>query len=136
MDNRESLFRQVKQRSFLKGVSLFTASTAVTGSLSKIQAGSAIAQVIAPQAGKDLASKAYQIRVMCAKAIRSEMPEHPTNGDEAKYANKIASDTRGLSHNQRGEVDLNAYQSYIPSIYSKRNYESLSPNISLRSNFA
>lgn len=118
MDNRESLFRQVKRRSFLKGVSLFTASTAVTGSLSKIQAGSAIAQVIAPQAGKDLASKAYQIRVMCAKAILSEMPEHPTNGDEAKYANKIASDTRGLPHNQRGEVDLNAYQTYINAVKS------------------
>lgn len=118
MDNRKSVFRQVKRRDFLKGVSLLAASTAVTGSFIKSQAGSAIAKVPTTPTGKDFALRAYQVRVKSAKAISSEMPEHSTNGDEAKYANKIASDTRGLPHNQRGEVDLKAYQTYINALKS------------------
>lgn len=31
------------------------------------------------------------------------------NGDEDRYPNKIGTDTRGLPHNARGEVDLQAY---------------------------
>ncbi len=33
----------------------------------------------------------------------------PTNGDEEQLANKIGNFTKGLPHNSRGEVDLNAF---------------------------
>jgi hypothetical protein len=34
---------------------------------------------------------------------------HPTNGDEERYPNKIGTDTRGLPHDERGEVDPAAW---------------------------
>ncbi len=37
------------------------------------------------------------------------VPPHPDNGDEARYPNKIGTDTRAIPHNERGEVDLQAY---------------------------
>jgi hypothetical protein len=57
------------------------------------------------------AEKAYQLRVSAALAQKNlPFPAIQTNGDEDRYPNKIASYTKGLPHNQRGEVDLNAYQ--------------------------
>ena len=44
-----------------------------------------------------------QLRVERAREDYSvDVPEHPSNGDEARYANKIGTDTRGLPHNQFG----------------------------------
>jgi hypothetical protein len=39
-----------------------------------------------------------------------------TNGDEDAYPNKIASYTKGLSHDDRGEVDLPAYGTFLKAI--------------------
>lgn len=118
----KSLLRQASRRAFLGKVGLFTASTAVAGTLSpavfKTKKGAAEAQVIASYAGKEFPSKAYQVRVTAAEAVRQPIPGHPTNGDEAKYANKIATDTRGLPHNKLGEVDLKAYESFISALKS------------------
>ena len=36
-----------------------------------------------------------------------------TNGDEDTYPTKIASYTKGLPHNDRGEVDLSAYSAFL-----------------------
>lgn len=131
VNRRRSLFRSVSRRAFLGRVGLFTASTAVAGTLSstlfKTKEGSAQAQVIASYAGKGFPPKAYQVRVTAAEATRRAIPAHPTNGDEAKYANKIATDTRGLPHNKLGEVDLKAYQSLIDALKSgdPNNYEKI-----------
>lgn len=38
------------------------------------------------------------------------------NGDEDTYPNKIASYTKGLPHNERGEVDLPAYSAFLKAI--------------------
>jgi hypothetical protein len=55
--------------------------------------------------------RAYKLRVDLAKAAAEQpLPPHPTNGDEARYPNKIGSDSRGLPHNARGEVDLAAWR--------------------------
>jgi hypothetical protein len=55
--------------------------------------------------------RALEVRTACA-ANNDKIPvaPHPTNGDEDRYNNKIGSDTRGLPHNQRGEVDPAAWQ--------------------------
>jgi len=55
--------------------------------------------------------RAHQVRVALADAVLKEpIPPHPTNGDEARYPNKIGSDSRALPHNARGEVDLAAWK--------------------------
>ena len=43
-------------------------------------------------------------------------PSFSTNGDEDAYPNKIASYTKGLPHNERGEVDLPAYDAFLKAL--------------------
>ncbi len=47
---------------------------------------------------------------------KTPAPSFPTNGDEDAYPNKIASYTKGLPHNDRGEVDLAAYDIFLKAI--------------------
>lgn len=55
--------------------------------------------------------RAYQLRVDLARAVAEQpIPPHPTNGDEDRYSNRIGSDTRGLPHDARGEVDADAWR--------------------------
>ena len=60
-----------------------------------------------------LKRRAYEVREVCA-STNEKIPiaPHPTNGDEARYTNKIGSDTRGLPHDKRGEVDPVAWQAF------------------------
>ncbi len=63
--------------------------------------------------------KAYDVRVQAAKQeLDLGIPPHPTNGDEERYPNKIASDSRGLPHNELGEVNLDAYNSLTKALVS------------------
>jgi hypothetical protein len=101
------------RRKFLGRVGLFTASTAVAGvvapSLFKNQENAAQAEPISKFTGNDFPARAYQVRIKAAERLKQRITNHPTNGYEEKYPNKIASDSRGLPHNQLGEVDLKAY---------------------------
>jgi hypothetical protein len=113
------------RRSFLGRVGLFTTTSVVAGVLGSpitSKKGKDIVQAAEPAGKSDysnLREKAFQVRTTAAKKNREiPVPPHPTNGDEAKYANKIATDTRGLPHNQLGEVDLKAYQSFINALNS------------------
>jgi hypothetical protein len=59
---------------------------------------------------QQLKAHTYRLRVERAKANYDvPVPKHVNNGDEDRYPNKIGSDTRGLPHNARGEVDLAAW---------------------------
>jgi hypothetical protein len=50
--------------------------------------------------------RTYNLRVDRARAnYQLGLPPHPNNGDHERYPNKIGIDTRGLPHNERGEVD-------------------------------
>jgi hypothetical protein len=44
--------------------------------------------------------------------------DHPSNGDEALYPNKIATYTKGLRQKANGEVDLGSYHSMIAALVS------------------
>lgn len=58
--------------------------------------------------------KSYKCRQAAAKMSRERpIVYHVTNGDEALYANKIGSYSKGLPHNQLGEVDLAAYATLV-----------------------
>ncbi|MBK9306729.1 MAG: vanadium-dependent haloperoxidase [Nitrospira sp.] len=66
-------------------------------------------------------NEAFQVRQQAAVA-QHQLPvvPHPTNGDDDRYHNKIASYTKGLPHNQLGEVDLSAYDRLIKALDSER----------------
>ncbi len=123
--SRKLFLGRASRRLFLGRAGLFSAASVVAGffgpSLSSKKGGDVVQAkepVGKPDYG-DLREKAFQVRTRAAKVNREiPIPPHPTNGDEAKYANKIATDTRGLPHNQLGEVDLKAYQSFINALNS------------------
>src|SRR5215813_4242994 len=63
--------------------------------------------------------RALEVRDACARAFDAvPIAPHPTNGDEAHYPNKIGSDTRGLPHDKRGEVDPAAWQALFTACQS------------------
>jgi hypothetical protein len=61
--------------------------------------------------------KAFEIRLEAAQFHkRQPLRIQPINGDEERYANKIASFSKGLPHNGLGEVDLDAYKAMIHAL--------------------
>ena len=63
--------------------------------------------------------QAYNIRHDAAVAeMQQPLPPHPDNGDEARFPNKIGSYSKGLPHNNLGEVDLDAYRLYLSALGS------------------
>jgi hypothetical protein len=65
--------------------------------------------------------RAFQIRLDAAQLAKDiPIPNHPTNGDESLYVNKIATYSKGLPHNSRGEVDPSAYAALISALSSGR----------------
>ncbi|WP_407900818.1 vanadium-dependent haloperoxidase [Scytonema sp. NUACC26] len=125
-NSKRSLFSQVSRRSFLGRASLLTATGVAGGVMaplfSSVKKGNI---VFAQEKGRrvrtfnydNFVQKAYQVRVEAAKnQLALGIPPHPTNGDEERYPNKIATDTRGLPHDQRGEVQIEAYNSFIKAI--------------------
>lgn len=58
--------------------------------------------------------KAFQIRFQAAKSHRRKpLVLHTSNGDEARYPNRIGNYSKGLPHNGFGEVDADAYASLL-----------------------
>ncbi|HET9528849.1 MAG TPA: vanadium-dependent haloperoxidase [Blastocatellia bacterium] len=67
--------------------------------------------------GKIRRNQAYQLRIEAARREKNHpVADHPTNGDEQLYPNRIASYSKGLPHNSLGEVDLAAYDSLIQAL--------------------
>jgi hypothetical protein len=65
------------------------------------------------------ADMSEQIRVAAAQTERNvPVPLHPDNGDEALYQTKVGNYSKGLPHNNIGEVDLAAYQSMLAALAS------------------
>src|SRR5207248_9315815 len=63
--------------------------------------------------------RASEVRQICAgNNEKIPIASHPTNGDEARYTNEIGSDTRGLPHDKRGEVEQAAWQALYTACQS------------------
>lgn len=61
--------------------------------------------------------EAYRRRHAVALGHRNDpLPAFPTNGDETRYPNRIASFTKGLPHDERGEVDPSAYTALLNAL--------------------
>ncbi|MEP7010245.1 MAG: vanadium-dependent haloperoxidase [Acidobacteriota bacterium] len=65
--------------------------------------------------GRTLAS--YNFRVNAAKVRRdAPHPQHRSNGDETRYPNRIGSYSKGLPHNEFGEVSASAYSKMLKAL--------------------
>ncbi len=74
---------------------------------------------IGPVGGQRRRAQALQVRMEAAHDQHQvPLPDHPTNGDETRFANRIASYSKGLPHNGVGEVDLAAYGALIAALSS------------------
>src|SRR5438874_1069476 len=64
-------------------------------------------------------AQALQLRFDAARAEGQQpLPDHTSNGDETTYANRIGSFSKGLPHNNLGEVNLNAYTTLLNALES------------------
>lgn len=94
------------RRRFLGTISSAAAATLAAPALPR----TATAQP--PRDRQQRTEAAFRLRVAAAQRQRDLPPApHPTNGDEDLYPNKIGTYTKGLPHNQLGEVNLDAYRS-------------------------
>jgi hypothetical protein len=60
---------------------------------------------------------AYQQRANAATYWKNQPVQvHPTNGDEARYPNRIGNYSKALAHNSFGEVDPAGYQSLLDAV--------------------
>ncbi len=116
----------MKRREFLGKLSSVTAASlaaGVTGFSSPRDLSSAVVEAaeMAPTAVQDRRWQAYRLRQNAAIAHSDlPLPHYPTNGDEDRYPTKLASYTKGLPHNQLGEVELTAYAALVKAVETGR----------------
>ncbi|MFN7929801.1 MAG: vanadium-dependent haloperoxidase [Blastocatellia bacterium] len=106
------------RRSFLSQVSGATAATIVanvaSSTATRAKAVDLKKQIVESTDDPNRLLKAYTCRVNAANmAMERPAVQHTSNGDDDRYPNKIASYSKGLPHNQLGEVDLNAYATLV-----------------------
>ncbi len=72
---------------------------------------------IGPLSNSKRLQEAYDFRLKAALFQRDlPLPNHPCNGDENLYPNKIGNFSKALPHNQLGEVILTAYNALIRAL--------------------
>jgi hypothetical protein len=100
--------RNISQRSF------FGAAAATGAALGAEQEDTQIAS-----GGDKRARDSYRIRVDAARLERdAPEPDHLDNGDEALYGNRIGNFSKGLPHNDLGEVSQQAYDLFVQAMHS------------------
>jgi membrane-associated phospholipid phosphatase len=110
----------VSRRKFLGGVGGAAAVMAAGGLGIEplVKGGSAAHADIGPLGANQRATSCWKFRKDAADFNRKTSADHADNGDEARYANKIGSYSKGLPHNSFGEVDLGAYGALINALSS------------------
>src|SRR5215813_832476 len=97
-----------RRRDFLRDLTALSGAALV----SRTPAASA-ARPLPPaqRADPNRAESAYQMRVGAARRDRDRAAtSHPANGDEDRYPTRFATFSKGLPHNELGEVDLPSYR--------------------------
>ena len=73
----------------------------------------------APGGASPRQQAAFRMRQAAAQAYLDEpQPLHRSNGDEDRYADKRASFTKTLPHNDAGEVDADAFATFVSVLSS------------------
>ena len=104
------------RRDFFAKIGVAAAAAAVGG---MVIGAPAAAQERDAGAGSSLSRVQQSFEIRRDAALRERnipSPPHPTNGDEARYLNKIGNYSKGLPHNAIGEVDAAAYQSLLHAL--------------------
>jgi membrane-associated phospholipid phosphatase len=92
--------------------------SSASGAVLATTLGGASASTEKPKADSR-ASRAYDVRIAAAKLERDQPPrEQKVNSDEGLYEKRWASYTKGLPHNEQGEVDAGAYRAYLKALAS------------------
>src|SRR5436190_1913609 len=113
--------RPLSRRRFIGRVGGATAATWTAGAigLSPLLGSKSVRAEAATVLGRQRAIEAYNLRKDAALAdYHLPIVSHPNNGDEDLYSNKIGNYSKGLPHNNLGEMDLVAYNSYLAAIRS------------------
>jgi hypothetical protein len=113
------------RRKFLANVSGLAVAAATVGAIglepllgSKHVAASA-SELNGSLRGSERAEEAAEVRLEVAKAERTvPIPQHTTNGDEERYADKCGTYTKALLQDGPGRVNMNAYQSFRAALNS------------------
>jgi membrane-associated phospholipid phosphatase len=113
----------LSRRKFLGGVGGLAAAMTVgaAGLEPLVNAGSqAAAAEVGPLIGDPRLKAAYELRIDAANALlQAGIPaRHPCNGDEDLYPSRIGNYSKGLPHNDFGEVDPDAYKSLLVALSS------------------
>lgn len=120
---------EVSRRGFLAGLSgtagLVMAAKASGGDKEiKNKTYLSNAESASPLNSRARSERAYQIRVQAAQRQKQlSYPEQHSNNDEDLYPNKIATFTKGLVHNHKGEVDMKSFTAFKEAL-SKGTFES------------
>ena len=68
--------------------------------------------------GNQRAQESYMIRVAAARGeLAVPTPPEITNGDEQRYPNRIGNYSKGLAHNNIGEVTPASYGSFLNAVH-------------------
>src|SRR5438876_1344128 len=115
--------RNHSRRTFLHRTSAITtaAIAEVAGLSAVMETKNAVAAEIGPETPEQRRNHAYRIRHEAALFDKNlSLPDHPTNGDEELYPNRIGSYSKALPHSNLGEVDLNAYNLLLRALNTGR----------------
>src|SRR5437867_9865027 len=119
------------RRSFVKRALAVSAAANSVGLLARLGPSEAKAGPIAAGLPGDSAQRrqeAYRIRQEAALLqFNQPLVDHPNNGDEALYSNRIGSYSKGLPHNAFGEVNANAYNALLRALSTgrKKDFEAI-----------
>src|SRR5262249_13023696 len=101
--------RPVSRRTLLEGSASAGLVAAAGWSGAALRSGDANAADGSPRQ-----QAAFRMRMAAAQAYLDEpQPVHRSNGDEARYADKRASFAKTLPHNDAGEVDAEAFATFV-----------------------
>jgi membrane-associated phospholipid phosphatase len=120
IDGKELESPDAGRRAFLSRAGIVTLASAALGVLPTVgKGGTAEAAEIGPLLGRSRLKAADNVRDSATKQVTRQLVAlHPDNGDEDRYDNKIGNYSKGLPHNNLGEVDVNAYNTLITAVTS------------------
>ena len=119
---KNGLSQGLSRRTVLRAGMVSAVAVGLGGLVSRDwERGDAHAAEVGPSNGAARRDQAFQVREDAAQ-FQHQLPiaVHPDNGDETLYPNKIGNYSKGLPHNNLGEVQLGAYASLIQALSSGR----------------
>jgi membrane-associated phospholipid phosphatase len=118
MSNHAMRRSGVSRRRFLSTTGEAAAGVALATAIGGASAAAA-EKAKEPAAADARAARAYEVRMAAAKLERDQTrAAQKVNGDEERYEKRWACYTKGLPHNEQGEVDSAAYAAYLKAIAS------------------